>query len=114
MSTKANGLPMERDTGYGLLTFPDGSKYEGVFEAGKYQGYGVYCSPDGIKYEGQFNGGHARGKGLITFADGTHGCPRNEGKFDDNKCLERCLVPEAIQKAREAASSARKKAQRLL
>lgn len=100
--------------GSGLLTFPDGSKYEGTFEAGKYHGYGVYCSPDGMKYEGQFSGGRARGKGLITFDDGTHGCPKNEGKFEDNMCVERCKVPEAVRKARDAASEARAKAQRLL
>ena len=67
-----------------------------------------------IILQGQFSGGRARGKGLITFADGTHGRPTNEGSFEDNKCVERCKVPDAVRKAREAASDARKKAQRLL
>lgn len=39
--------------GYGVLTFPDNSKYEGQFGAGKFDGYGVYHRADGMKFEGQ-------------------------------------------------------------
>ena len=54
-----------------------------------------------------------RGHGLITFSDGTHGRPRNEGRFEDNKCIERCKATDAIHKSKQSASKAKTVAQQL-
>lgn len=115
--------------GSGILTQVDGGKYEGDFRVGKYHGFGVYCASNGMKYEGQFQDGrcammcdHAsclyihdrvQGYGLITFSDGTHGRPRNEGRFEDNKCIERCKATDAIHKSKQSASTARTLVQQL-
>ena len=45
--------------------------------------------------------------GLLTFADGTHGLPRNEGYFDGNKLVKRDKCPNVIYKAEQAAEKAR-------
>lgn len=63
--------------------------------------------------QGQFQDGRAQGLGLVTFADGGHGRPRNEGKFQGTQCVERCRAGEATQKARQAASAARTLAQQI-
>lgn len=115
--------------GSGILTQADGAKYEGDFQVGKYHGFGVYSAPNGMKYEGQFQDGRyavARvvvfitfeyfrvcGYGLVTFADGTHGRPRNEGRFEDNKCMERCKATDALHKSKQSAAKARTVAQQL-
>jgi hypothetical protein len=45
--------------------------------------------------------------GLVTFADGTHGLPRNEGKFSQGKCMKRCKATDSVQQAQKDASMAR-------
>eukprot|EP00800_Vazella_pourtalesii_P007290 TRINITY_DN19705_c0_g1_i1.p1 TRINITY_DN19705_c0_g1~~TRINITY_DN19705_c0_g1_i1.p1 ORF type:complete len:148 (-),score=33.06 TRINITY_DN19705_c0_g1_i1:8-451(-) len=106
--TKYNGKFSEGlFNGNGSLTFPDGTKYEGEFVKGKYHGYGVYMRADGMKFEGQFVDGKVSGYGQVTFADGSCGRPRNEGKFDNNKCVKRCKAIDSIKKANQAVSTAR-------
>lgn len=115
--------------GSGILTQTDGAKYEGDFQVGKYHGYGIYSAPNGMKYEGQFQDGRycgvwrscnylcvpnrVRGYGLVTFSDGTHGRPRNEGRFEDNKCIERCKATDALHKCKQSATKARTVVQQL-
>ena len=55
-----------------------------------------------------------RGYGLVTFSDGTHGRPRNEGRFEDNKCIERCKATDAVHKSKQSASKAKSVAQQLM
>jgi len=45
--------------------------------------------------------------GLVTFADGTNGLPRQEGKFDCGKLVESCESSAQVKKAKEMAASAR-------
>jgi len=45
--------------------------------------------------------------GLVTFADGGHGLPRQEGKFDSGKLIESCDCSSQVKKAQEAAATAR-------
>ena len=45
--------------------------------------------------------------GLLTFADGTHGLPRNEGYFEGTSIVRREKCPASVQKARQAAERAR-------
>lgn len=40
--------------GFGILTFPDGSKYEGNWSKGKYSGKGIYTTSSGAKYDGEW------------------------------------------------------------
>lgn len=44
--------------------------------------------------------------GLLTFPDGSHGVPRNEGFFENNKLLRREKCPAIIQRAQGASKSA--------
>lgn len=93
-------------SGVGVLKLPDGSRYEGEFLQGKFHGVGVFTRSDKMKYEGEFFEGDVRGLGLITFPDGSHGIPRNEGKFEGNKFLEQAKATNTVTKAREAAFKA--------
>ena len=47
------------------------------------------------------------GHGLITFADGSHGRPRNEGVFENAKIIRREKATEAISKAQKSSERAR-------
>lgn len=44
--------------GYGIMTFPDNSKYEGYWDSGFYQGQGRFESSEGDIYVGSWNKGH--------------------------------------------------------
>lgn len=84
--------------------------------------------------QGQFQDGRAHGQGLVTFADGSHGQPKQEGRFEGDRCgrccvhvatsTERAAVPvcrcvqrgqatEATRRARQLASQARALQQQL-
>ena len=43
--------------GKGILKFPDGSSYDGDWEAGTYHGKGIYIFPGGKIQKGQFSKG---------------------------------------------------------
>ncbi|NWI13312.1 MORN4 protein, partial [Crypturellus soui] len=119
--------------GCGVLTFSDGSRwahrlhssrvlargspgsaescaaphrYEGEFVQGKFNGVGVFTRCDKMTFEGEFKGGRVYGFGLLTFPDGSHGVPRNEGFFENNKLLRREKCQAVIQRAQSASKSA--------
>ncbi|XP_019492072.1 PREDICTED: MORN repeat-containing protein 4 isoform X3 [Hipposideros armiger] len=48
-----------------------------------------------------------RSPGLLTFPDGSHGIPRNEGLFENNKLLRREKCSAVVQRAQSASKSAR-------
>ena len=48
--------------------------------------------------------------GLLTFADGTHGLPRNEGYFEGGTIVRREKCPTAYHRAVQAAEKARSQA----
>ena len=53
-------VPLEQaapEEGKGVMTSPDGQKYEGDWVDGKREGKGVMTSPDGQKYEGDWVAG---------------------------------------------------------
>ena len=93
--------------GLGIMVFSDGSKYEGNFIGGKYNNLGVFTRCDQMKYEGEFKDGKVT-KGLLTFTDGTHGLPRNEGIFEDNKLIKRVKCTDIVLKAAQTAKNANK------
>ena len=45
--------------------------------------------------------------GLLTFADGTHGLPRNEGYFEGGTIVKREKCPSVYHRALQAAERAR-------
>ncbi|XP_053438871.1 MORN repeat-containing protein 4 isoform X2 [Nycticebus coucang] len=93
--------------GFGILTFSDGSRYEGEFAQGKFNGVGVFIRHDNMTFEGEFKNGRVDGFGLLTFPDGSHGIPRNEGLFENNKLLRREKCSAVVQRAQSASKSAR-------
>lgn len=52
--------------GYGIMSYPDGSLYDGQFKNGKRDGYGTLRDAGGSTYKGHFSHGKKHGKG--TFA----------------------------------------------
>lgn len=52
-------------TGQGILTFPTGAIYTGELLNGLRNGYGIYQSPEGIKYEGNWKRGLKHGFGKM-------------------------------------------------
>lgn len=57
-------------TGQGTFAYPDGSKYEGQFAAGKFEGQGTFYFANGDKYVGQFKANYPHGQGTRTHPDG--------------------------------------------
>lgn len=64
----------------GTFEWADGSKYEGEYENGRRSGFGVSISSDGYVYEGYYKNDKQNGMGKITFPDGTV----ISGEFHDN------------------------------
>ncbi|XP_023402618.1 MORN repeat-containing protein 4 isoform X3 [Loxodonta africana] len=81
--------------------------YEGEFAQGKFNGVGVFIRHDNMTFEGEFKNGRVDGFGLLTFPDGSHGIPRNEGLFENNKLLRREKCSAVVQRAQSASKSAR-------
>lgn len=57
--------------GTGSYAYPDGSRYEGSFRAGKPDGEGVFHYPNGDRYEGQLLRGLRHGTGKLYHQNGT-------------------------------------------
>jgi len=56
--------------GWGSMSWPDGSSYEGNFKNGKFEGNGSMIWADNDTYEGQFVAGKKEGHGTYRWADG--------------------------------------------
>lgn len=61
------GLP----SGWGIMCYTDGRRYEGHFANGKAQGQGTMMFSNGNVYKGEFSGGKMHGHGTMTYYDGT-------------------------------------------
>jgi len=57
--------------GQGTYEWADGSKYTGEWKKGVQDGYGIYFYTNGDKYTGYFVNNKFHGKGKYTWADGT-------------------------------------------
>ena len=62
----ARGVPHGR----GVMTRPDGVRYEGEFRGRLANGRGVMTWPDGRRYEGEWRDGKRHGRGVETEPDG--------------------------------------------
>ena len=57
--------------GFGVYTWLDGRRYEGLYAHNKKHGQGTYTYSDGSKYSGQWSNGLQHGAGVIVDADAT-------------------------------------------
>ena len=68
--------------GQGVMTWPDGRRYEGEFDFWTLHGQGVHTWPDGLRYEGTFrNGQPLYGQGVLTKPETRAEGWRYEGEF---------------------------------
>ncbi len=59
------------ESGSGTLAYPDGSRYDGGFSAGKPSGFGEFQYANNSRYTGDFFNGLPHGRGTLFRADGT-------------------------------------------
>lgn len=59
-----------RRHGSGILTWPDGRRYEGHFEHGLLQGHACMSWPSGQQYVGEYFADLKHGAGVFTWSDG--------------------------------------------
>jgi CHAT domain-containing protein/TPR repeat protein len=71
----------DQPNGQGTYIFADGRRYVGKFKSGKYDGQGTFTFADGGQYVGEFRVGQVTGQGVYTFADGR----RYAGEFKNWK-----------------------------
>ena len=57
--------------GQGVMTFSDGSRYEGEFRDGRMHGRGIVTFPNGTRFECEFRDGERQDQGVVTLPDGT-------------------------------------------
>lgn len=66
----ANCISGDCENGLGTMVFENGNRYEGSFQAGKFDGNGLFKFINGDVYTGEFKAGLFSGKGAYTFDNG--------------------------------------------
>jgi len=61
----------DKKSGFGTMTWKDGTSYEGFWVKGKREGNGVYTFPAGEYYSGNWVNGLRQGYGVRVYADGS-------------------------------------------
>lgn len=74
--------------GDGVFAYPDGSKYEGSFQDGKFEGEGVFYFANGDVYTGQFKENYPDGTGIRKLKDNTE----EAGEWRQGEFLGKSLV----------------------
>ena len=92
-------LKSRNPNGYGTLTLPNGTIYEGNWEDGKLSGKVALRFSNGDKYVGQIRNGKPNGTGTFTWASGksyhgkwTKGTYQESGIFKSLRNLEESLI----------------------
>jgi hypothetical protein len=76
-------------TGEGTYAYPDGSKYEGQFKAGKIDGFGTWYFTNGDKYVGSFANSFPHGKGTLYKSGGSRQTGEwRQGEFYGSSLIE--------------------------
>ena len=57
----------QKPEGLGIMLFPDGTKYMGMWKAGKKHGQGTLTMSDGQKMSGEWKDGNKHKHGLLIF-----------------------------------------------
>lgn len=83
---KFHGNHLNGNLIFGVMTYPDGTRYEGAWVDGQREGQGCCEFPDGSRYEGEFHQGKFHGHGQLVWSDGgfydgefVHGQMHGEG-----------------------------------
>jgi hypothetical protein len=69
------------ENGAGVMSFHNGSKFEGEFKDGEYHGKGIFTFANGSTYKGEYKNGKYHGKGNFSYANGS----KYEGEFKNSK-----------------------------
>ena len=56
--------------GKGLMTWPNGDRYDGMWKKGLMEGEGTYYYANGLVYQGQWSKGNIKGHGTFRFPNG--------------------------------------------
>ena len=75
--------------GPGVMAYPDGSKYEGQFQNGKFGGQGTFTFPNGDVYTGNFKNNYPNGQGSRTHANNT---PAETGEWREGEFIGASLT----------------------
>jgi len=87
--------------GHACMTWPDGRSYTGQYQANKKHGVGVFSWPDGRRYSGHWHQGRREGRGMYTNAKGE----MRHGYWENDRPLEwdpPTICPKSSQKDGEA------------
>ncbi|HXI09265.1 MAG TPA: hypothetical protein VNK06_00560, partial [Thermodesulfobacteriota bacterium] len=60
----------DKQSGKGVLVWPDGDRYAGEFKNDMFDGFGTYTFADGRKYEGSWKDDKFNGRGTYSWPDG--------------------------------------------
>lgn len=74
--------------GKGIMTYPDGTTYNGEWEDNKRHGQGIYTYRNGDYYDGEWKEGRKHGKGRYVFV--------GQGIMYDGRftwCMLRYMIP---------------------
>jgi hypothetical protein len=75
--------------GVGIFAYPDGSKYEGNFQNGKFEGQGSFWFANGDKYVGAFRENYPHGQGTRILKSGTEETGEwRQGEFIGSSLVE--------------------------
>ncbi len=75
--------------GQGVYAYPDGSKYEGSFNNGKFAGQGTFTFANGDTYTGNFKENYPHGQGTRTHANGN---PAETGEWREGEFVGASLI----------------------
>jgi hypothetical protein len=75
------GGPQPPDSDSTVVTYNDGTRYEGSIRNGKPDGRGAIVWPNGNKYDGEWRNGERTGKGVFAWANGE----LYDGNWVDNR-----------------------------
>lgn len=81
VETFSGALRNGRLEGRGVVTWPNGNRYDGEWRDGRQHGRGVLTGPNGNRYDGEWRDDRQNGRGVFTWPDGS----RSDGEWRDGR-----------------------------